>query len=1075
MRVDSAAYRRSRDAVLDRECHEVDEFLGIYAVQGGAENAVRILIHQELRASLWLAKDLGARHDRDVRNVLHAYSQPVPVAVRVLLSFLFAHAHLGQRRFQERGGGDNAIVRRARAVAPSVAEDHAVIIEAHVRELRAASHIARGVHMLGGGAAVLVYHHSPAVVELHPSSLKVEAIRGGAPARGEQHGVCFNGAGGAVDAEFYRCGALAMNPADLRAGDHAEVAAPFEVAAHSLGDVPVIARQEGVAAVEHGDLGTELREHGGKLQPDGPAADHREALWPLGELLDRGGIHHRRVVDALNRWHDRHRAGVDDDGLAAHDHPILAPAHLHGAFAGEDGCTDEHGHAGVLGKLQVRGIELADERSAVLRCRGEGGVGIGGGISSLAGSGCLMESLSLHQQRLGGHAADVDARAAEHFGRPLNQDHAVAGLGAGHGDGLACLAKANDEHVGLELTDGCCLLGSLGLSIFIHLHVLVQRKRWRSIPRTCEVCCFRWLWGIFALWGSVGCYSGGTDQRLRKEAPVALEEVLPEFERVVDRTTTSGGPISAEEQAHSGAMLTDEAAGAPAEQGKRERGRARGKAGEAADTADTEAKVQVGRPWFGGQECCVHVRAIRDALAESGMTRTARSLSVPALIAVAVGNFLVGFDASAVNVVVTPMVQDFGGSHAALQWVLDGYTIPLCAFLFLSGALGDRFGSFRVYKLATALFLASSIACAVAPGLGWLIAARLVQGAAASFMLPMTLSIIAESESDATRRARAIGLWGVVGGVSIAAGPVLGGLMGLVWSWRAVFWLNLPICAAALLMLARHRSPANPQARRIPMLSQGLLLVFLFAVAWAMISTAHGGSASLVLGVAWGLAVAAAVGLVLADRKAQTPMVPEVLWRDRAFMRLVSSGAVYQFCSYGGLLVLTLWASEAWDGSAMQAGVRVLPCSVAWLCGNITVWLTRPQWRRGVIAFGTAVGAAGAFCTVLAGTHGWPLVVGMMAAGLASGLLASSLSVEAMSKAPEKAAGSASGLFNTSRQFGMVVAIATIGGMSVDPTIAIQFMVIGVGYLLIASLALPRHRPAGTWHCVVGECEGGEA
>ena len=438
------------------------------------------------------------------------------------------------------------------------------------------------------------------------------------------------------------------------------------------------------------------------------------------------------------------------------------------------------------------------------------------------------------------------------------------------------------------------------------------------------------------------------------------------------------------------------------------------------------------------------------------MTPVGRALSVPALLAVAVGNFLVAFDASAVNVIVTPIIEDLGGSHTALQWVLDGYTIPLCAFVFLAGALGDRFGSFRVYKIATTVFLLASVACALAPDLGWLISARLVQGAAASFMLPMTLSIIAEAEPDAARRARAVGVWGVVGGVAIAAGPILGGVLGSAWSWRMVFWVNLPICAVALLVLARQRSPENPDARTVPLLSQALLLVFLFAATWALISTAHGGSAPMVSGAAWAIMAVSAIALVIADRRARTPMVPTVLWRDCAFVRLVGSGAIYQFCSYGGLLVFTLWASSVRPGSALEAGSLVLPCSAAWLCGNLTVWLVRPEWRRKAIVAGTTLGLCGAVSVVSSGSAGAMLVMGMIAAGLASGLLASSLSAEAMSKAPERAAGSASGLFNTSRQFGMVVAIATIGGMTVQSGMATQFVIVGIGYLLIAALALPR-------------------
>lgn len=179
--------------------------------------------------------------------------------------------------------------------------------------------------------------------------------------------------------------------------------------------------------------------------------------------------------------------------------------------------------------------------------------------------------------------------------------------------------------------------------------------------------------------------------------------------------------------------------------------------------------------------------------------KSSNSLTVIILIAVSIGNFLVAFDASAINVASTQIIAELNGSHAALQWVLDGYTIPLCAFLFLSGALGDKWGPYRVYKLSTTLFLLSSIGCALASTISGLILWRFLQGAAASFMLPMTLSIIADAEPDLSKRARAVGVWGVVGGCAIALGPLLGGYLSHTWSWRAVFWINLPICIFALM------------------------------------------------------------------------------------------------------------------------------------------------------------------------------------------------------------------------------------------------------------------------------------
>ncbi|MCF3138244.1 MULTISPECIES: MFS transporter [unclassified Paenarthrobacter] len=430
-----------------------------------------------------------------------------------------------------------------------------------------------------------------------------------------------------------------------------------------------------------------------------------------------------------------------------------------------------------------------------------------------------------------------------------------------------------------------------------------------------------------------------------------------------------------------------------------------------------------------------------------------RRMAVPLLIAVSIGNFLVAFDASAINVAVPQIINELGGTTTDLQWILDGYTIPLCAFLFLSGVLGDRYGAFRVYRWATVAFLASSIGCALAWSTPVLVGMRLMQGAAASFMLPMTLAIIAASEPDPNRRARAVGVWGVVGGCAIALGPLIGGALSEVLTWRSIFWLNLPVCAAALLVIRKHHSTPGNASRKISALSQGLLLCFLFSVAWVLISMAHGQLSTLWLVLAWVFVALVAAALVITDRRAQTPMIPEQLWQDRSFLRLTSAGAIYQFCSYGSLLVFTLWASSYQQSGPLSAGMLVLPCSVAWLCGNLTVWASRPGWRLRIIAAGTVTGFLGALASIISsGESSVVLMVGMILVGFASGLLASTLSAQAMHVAPGEVSGAASGMFNTSRQFGMVVAVATIGGIGFETGLLPQFSIVIVGFAVILAL-----------------------
>ncbi|TGA83198.1 MFS transporter, partial [Streptomyces sp. MZ04] len=160
-------------------------------------------------------------------------------------------------------------------------------------------------------------------------------------------------------------------------------------------------------------------------------------------------------------------------------------------------------------------------------------------------------------------------------------------------------------------------------------------------------------------------------------------------------------------------------------------------------------------------------------------------------------------DVSAVNIALPDIRTSLHGGMAGLQWVVDGYTLMFAALMLSAGALADRAGARRAYVWGVALFTIASLACALAPGIGALIAARVAQGGAAAVVLPASLSLIRQAYDDPRRRARAIAMWTVGGSVAMAAGPVLGGVLTEVAGWRAVFLLNLPIGAVILALLAR--------------------------------------------------------------------------------------------------------------------------------------------------------------------------------------------------------------------------------------------------------------------------------
>ncbi|MEC3915784.1 MFS transporter [Nocardia sp. CDC160] len=411
---------------------------------------------------------------------------------------------------------------------------------------------------------------------------------------------------------------------------------------------------------------------------------------------------------------------------------------------------------------------------------------------------------------------------------------------------------------------------------------------------------------------------------------------------------------------------------------------------------------------------------------------TTTQLGLAGVIAVSIGNFLVAFDASAVNVALPTVTGELHASAGAGQWFLDGYTIPLCVFLMVSGAAGDRFGAARVYKVALLVFLVASALCAVATTGPEFIGARVLQGAAASFALPMTLAILGKGIPDVKRRARMIGAWGVVGGVGIASSPVLSGLVTGHLGWRWMFAVNVPVCLGALWMLHRFSDAPEAVRRRVNPMSQLLLCVVLTAVAATLIESRHGAwpvGWLIVVGV---IGVLAAAGLLRIELGSANPTVPPELSRNRPYLMVALAGGCYQFASYGSLLVLALFLQQKHGLSAERTGYVLLVCAIAWFLGNVTALTITPARRDRAILAAASLGLVGALAAAF-GSVGGNLIAAMAPTaliGYAAGILASSLSAAAMHSSPAAVAGTAAGLLNTSRQSGMVIAVAVLGGMS---------------------------------------------
>ena len=406
----------------------------------------------------------------------------------------------------------------------------------------------------------------------------------------------------------------------------------------------------------------------------------------------------------------------------------------------------------------------------------------------------------------------------------------------------------------------------------------------------------------------------------------------------------------------------------------------------------------------------------------------------------ALSMFLVGLDTTIVNVGLPVIGRGLGVGTRSLEWVVDAYTVVLASLLIASGALADRFGRRRVFRCGLIVFGVASLACAVAPSLGLLVAARVVQGVGASMLSPVALAIVVNAMPDPRERARAIGVWASVFGLSMAAGPVTGGGLIAAFGWRSVFWINAPVIVAALVLVAVFVPESRGQrTRRLDLPGQILLASALCVVVGVLIEGPRIGWASPLATVGYTLIVAAIGGFIRVESRRREPLMDLGLFRRPLFTTAVL-GAVTVFVALNVTLLLnTLYLQHARGWTPLAAGVATLPMALgATVCapwsGNL-VGRTGP--RRPLLLAGGFT-AAGGLCMVNLGpdTSVLLLLLAYLLIGIGFGFANAPITNTAVSGLPPSRAGVAGAITSTARQVGSAVGIAIAGGLAagVGPT-----------------------------------------
>lgn len=416
---------------------------------------------------------------------------------------------------------------------------------------------------------------------------------------------------------------------------------------------------------------------------------------------------------------------------------------------------------------------------------------------------------------------------------------------------------------------------------------------------------------------------------------------------------------------------------------------------------------------------------------------TERPTTPALLLACSFAFIIVQLDVTIVNVALPRMGAELHASVGALQWVVDAYTLGFAVFLLSAGVMGDKFGSRRVFLAGFGLFMLASAACALAPSALLLNGARALQGVGAALLVPSSLAILNGAyRHDPARLAKAIGWWTAAGGVSIAAGPVIGGLLLTMGSWRNIFWVNLPVCAAgcALTWAVVPRAAGKAPARHLDWPGQSLAIVALTGLIAAVIEAQ---SLGLNHPAVWGgllLAGVAGAAFIAVERRAAAPMLPLSLFGSRPFSGAVLFGVLVNFTYYGMIFVLSFYLQRMRGYSVMQTGLAFLPLTGTFIFSNIASGrlaarsgLRTPMVAGGLIC-GTGYALLGA-CGIAPDASFLAMLPGLVLIPTGMGLAVPAMTTAILSSVEKEQAGTASAILNTARQVGGAAGVALFGAI----------------------------------------------
>jgi EmrB/QacA subfamily drug resistance transporter len=396
--------------------------------------------------------------------------------------------------------------------------------------------------------------------------------------------------------------------------------------------------------------------------------------------------------------------------------------------------------------------------------------------------------------------------------------------------------------------------------------------------------------------------------------------------------------------------------------------------------------------------------------------------------------FIVGLDITVVNVALPAIGRDLHATIAGLQWTVAAYTVVMASLLMFSGSMADRLGRKRVFVAGLTVFSGASLLCSMAPSVELLVLFRVLQAVGAAMLNPVAMSIITNTFTDPRERAQAVGIWGAVFGISMALGPIVGGTFVSSLGWRPIFWVNVPVGLAAIVLTLRFVPESRaPRPRRFDPVGQVLVIVLLATLTYGIIEAPSRGWSSPAIVAALSAAGAALLGLLLYEPRRAEPLVDLRFFRSTPFASAIVI-SVAAFATFGGFLFLnTLYLQEARGLSPVQAGLATVPLALMTvvaspLSGRI---VGRRGPRLPLAISGVCLVIA---CAMLTGVDpvtpfGW-LLGAYVVFGLGLGFVNAPITNAAVSGMPRAQAGVAAALATTSRQVGQTLGVAVVGAIA---------------------------------------------